>query len=193
MKLSSIAVSVMMVLAFSSLSYGACKYKVNLEKSKISWVAFKTPKKVGVKVGFDKFSITPAKATGSKSIKDLVKNASFTIDVLSLNSANPERDTKLKDIFFTSANTPLLISGKVLTFKKNEIEVELKINETKKIIKMQTSLKDNIFEANGKIDVLDFALNENLRKINEACKVLHEEKTWSDVEIKIESEFDKKC
>lgn len=193
MKLSIIPVSVIMFLAFSSLSFSACKYNVNREKSKISWVAFKTPKKVGVKVEFNKFTITPANTMGSKSIKELVNRASFTIDVLSLNSANTERDTKIKNIFFTSNNTPLSISGKVLSFKKNEIEVELKINETKKIIKMQTNLKDNIFEANGKIDVLDFALNENLSKINEACKVLHEGKTWSDVEIKIESEFDKKC
>lgn len=193
MKFSIISISVISFLTYSFPTFSACLYSLNLNKSKISWVAFKTPKKVGVKVAFDNFTITAPRSSAVKTIKEIIKNARFTIDPLSLNSTNPERDTKLRDYFFTSNHSPISISGKVLNYKKNEILVELKINETKKKIKMQTSLKDNIFEANGKIDVLDFALGENLKKINEACKVLHEEKTWSDVEIKIESEFDKKC
>lgn len=193
MKLSLIPISAILFLVSSFPAFSACKYNVNINKSKITWVAFKTQKKVGVKIAFDKFTITPAKSTGAKSAKELVRDASFTIDTLSVNSANPERDATIKSNFFTSNNTPLSISGKVLSFKNNEIEVELKINEVKKKIMMQTTLKDNVFAANGKIDVLDFVLGDNLNKLNQACNVLHEGKTWSDVEIKIESEFDKKC
>jgi hypothetical protein len=178
---------------FSSPVIANCNFGLNLSKTKISWTAFKTPKKVGVKAGFDTFTITTDKGANSSSIESLVQGASFEVNALSVNSKNPERDTKLKNLFFSKSATPLSISGKVVGMTKNELEVELELNGVKKKLMMNTTIKDNLFTANGKIDVLDFSLNENLSKLNEACKVLHEGKTWSDVEITIESEFDKNC
>ncbi|NOT80157.1 MAG: YceI family protein [Bacteriovoracaceae bacterium] len=181
------------VIFFTNSALAAtCKYHYNNDASKVSWVAFKTPKKVGVNVAFDKITITPKKLS-AKRIEDLVEGSTFTIDTTTVNSKNPERDEKLKNFFFTSKGKPVLINGKVLSFKDNLLEVELKINDSKKNIIMKTSIADKNFSAIGSIDVLDFALSENLGLINEACKELHEGKTWSDVEIKIESAFEQKC
>jgi hypothetical protein len=170
----------------------SCQFTYSEKKTKISWVAFKTPKKVGVNASFNKISIKTKKAK-AKSINDLINGTRFTIDSTSVNSANPERDTKLINYFFTTNSKPLQISGKVLSIKDNVLELELQLNQTKKVVKMNTSLEGKNFQAQASIDVFDFALGDNLRAINEACKDLHENKTWPDVEIKIETEFELKC
>lgn len=181
------------LIFFSSFAQAAaCKFHYNNDTSKINWIAFKTPKKIGVNVAFDKLTIQPKKKHAQK-IEDLVIGSTFIIDTTSVNSKNPERDEKLKNFFFTSKGKPVSIEGKVLSLKDNILEVELKINEAKKIITMKSTISDKFFSATGSIDVLDFALSENLGLINDACKDLHEGKTWSDVEIKIESQFDQKC
>lgn len=181
------------LIVFSSFTQAAtCKFYYNNETSKVNWIAFKTPKKIGVNVAFDKITIHPKKKHAQK-IEDLVIGSTFIIDTTSVNSKNPERDEKLKNFFFTSKGKPVSIEGKVLSLKDNILEVELKINEAKKIITMKSAISDKFFSATGSIDVLDFALSENLGLINDACKDLHEGKTWSDVEIKIESQFDQKC
>lgn len=184
-------------ITLSSYSFGltasaSCKYELNLSKTKIYWTAYKTPKKVGVKVNFDKFKIQ-TKSTSANSIDSLVQDASFEVDAMTVNSNNPERDAKLKSMFFSNNNSPLTISGQVVSKSMDKIDVELKLNGNNKKISMDYNIKENLFKATGKIDVLDFALSENLRKLNDACKIQHEGKTWSDVEITIESEFDKKC
>jgi hypothetical protein len=177
---------------FSATANASCHYELNLSKTKIYWTAYKTPKKVGVKVNFDKFNIQTNKAS-TNSIDSLVQDASFEVDALTVNSNNPERDAKLKSMFFSNNNSPLTISGQVVSKSKDKIEVDLKLNGNSRKISMAYSITENLFKATGKIDVLDFALGENLKKLNDACKIQHDGKTWSDVEIVIESEFDKKC
>lgn len=192
MKFYSLLLLSTLITDIPSAAAAACKYFYNNETSKVSWVAFKTPKKLGVNVVFDKIIINPNKKSALK-IEDLVIGSTFLIDTTTVNSKNPERDDKLKNFFFISKGKPVTIEGKVLSLKENILEVELKINETKKIILMKTSIVGKTFSAMGSIDVIDFALSKNLGLIHEACKDLHEGKTWSDVEIKIESIFDQKC
>lgn len=192
MKLSHYLLSGALLINTSLVASASCQFTYSDKKTKISWVAFKTPKKVGVNASFNKIFIKTKKSK-AKSINDLINGARFTVDSTSVNSANPDRDAKLINNFFTTNNKPLQISGKVLSIKDNVLELELQLNQTKKVLKMITKLEGQIFQAQATIDVLDFALGDNLRAINEACKELHENKTWPDVEIKIESEFEQKC
>lgn len=192
MKLFHYLLTGALLMNTSLVARASCQFTYDENKTKISWVAFKTPKKLGVNASFDRISIKTKKSR-AKSINELIKGSSFTIDSTSVNSANPERDTKLINYFFTTAKKPLEISGKVLSLKDNVLELELQLNQTKKVLKMISSLEGRLFKASATIDVLDYALGDNLRAINEACKDLHENKTWPDVEIKIETEFEQKC
>lgn len=193
MKLLSPLIYCSLLFVIPSLkAHGACQFSLKKETPKVTWVAFKTPKKVGVKAAFEKIEIT-TKSKLTKSINDLVIGSNFIIDASSVNSGNPERDKKLKNIFFAINDMPIKIEGKVLSLKDNMLELELKLHEKTKIIMMRTKIEDKTFYAEASIDVLEFALNDNLNLLNNACKDLHEGKTWSDVEIRIEAQFDQKC
>ena len=192
MKLFHYLLSGALLMSTSLIASASCQFTYSEKKTKISWVAFKTPKKVGVNASFNKIFIKTKKSK-AKSINELINGARFTVDSTSVNSANPDRDAKLINNFFTTNRKPLQISGKVLSIKDNVLELELQLNQTKKVLKMITNLEGKIFQGLATIDVLDFALGDNLRSINEACKELHENKTWPDVEIKIETEFEQKC
>lgn len=168
-----------------------CSYSYDAASSKVGFEAFKTYKKAGVKIGFDKVEITPS--TKETTVLGQVVGASFTIDTQTVNSANPVRDEKLKSMFFMNGKKALTIVGKVIDSKDDFVNVEFVIGGKKMVVPLKYTITDNKFEAKGTIDMLDFGLSSNLKKINKACLDLHEGKTWSDVNIFIESTFVKNC
>lgn len=36
-------------------------------------------------------------------------------------------------------------------------------------------------------------MSKELAALNEACKALHEDKTWADVDLKLDAKFDVSC
>ena len=149
----------------------------------ISWIAFKTPEKVGVGGEFKKFTITPKK--NSSALKDLMEGATLSIDTSSVHTKNVARDKKIVSNFFEGVT----IKGIVTKLKKATIELDLVINNKKVTVPMKYTLKDNKLSAKATIDVFDFLLHDNLKAINKACYALHEGKTWNDVEIALVANF----
>jgi polyisoprenoid-binding protein YceI len=180
-----------LILIFSNSIWAKdCVPQFKIEQSMLQWTAFKTPKKAAVNVKFDKYLITSA---NEKSILDAISSAQFTVDVSSVNSGNPERDKKIVKFFFTQKNKQITLKGKVLSVKNNIAEVEFTIHKVSKVIPMNLEVINNNVKLTGKIDVLDFKLNDSLSAINNACKVLHEGKTWSDVELLLTAQFKDLC
>jgi polyisoprenoid-binding protein YceI len=180
-----------LILLFSNSIWAKdCIPQFKIEQSMLQWTAFKTPKKAAVNVKFDKYLITSA---NEKSILDAISSAQFTVDVSSVNSGNPERDKKIVKFFFTQKNKQITLKGKVLSVKNNIAEVEFTIHKVSKVIPMNLEVINNNVKLTGKIDVLDFKLNDSLSAINNACKVLHEGKTWSDVELLLTAQFKDLC
>lgn len=171
-------------------TYAACQFELNKKDTALNWTAFKTPKKVGVKAKFDSFEI---KSSDNSSIENAIKSANFTVDSRTVNSGNPARDQKIVTFFFTKSDKPIQIQGKVVALKKDVATVKLTFNGVEKDIEMKVAQKENAATLSGKIDVLDFSLDPQLKAINEACKALHEGKTWSDVEIELDAKFTKTC
>jgi polyisoprenoid-binding protein YceI len=180
-----------LVIIFSNSIWAKeCIPQFKIDQSMLQWTAFKTPKKAAVNVKFDKYIIT---SENENTILDAVSSAQFTVDASSVNSGNPVRDKKIVKFFFTQKNKLISIKGKVLSIKNNIADVEFTIHKVSRVIPMNMEIIDNNVKLNGKIDVLDFELNESLSAIHNACKVLHEGKTWSDVELLLTAQFKNLC
>ena len=171
-----------MTLLFSVSSIAAdCSLK---GKPEVSWVAFKTMKKVGVGGKFD--SLTTKGPTKGKNLMSVLKGQKISIDTNSVNTNNPGRDTKIEKFFFgvlPEVSGKREITGQITKIDKKAITVDLFMNGKKQTVPLAYTLKSNTLEAKGHIDVLDFALSKALAGINKACYALHEGKTWSHVEI----------
>ncbi len=176
---------VILFFIFSSSVFADCS-QVELASSQLEWTAFKTPKKVGVKVKFDRYEI---KSQPGKTINEILSKSSFNVDSTSVNSGNPERDKKIVKFFFTQNDKVIPIVGNVTKVSDKTVDVLFKINNIEKSISLTKVIKDNELILKGVIDTLDFKLSDSLAAINNACKALHEGKTWSDVEIQITAQF----
>ncbi len=146
----------------------------SLDKSKLSWTAFKTPEKVGVSGSFDDISLD---------------NNHFTINTKSVNSGNPERDTKLKEFFFGNLSDSLIVGNYgTVDMATAKIPVTIKMNGIEKTFQFDYSTTDSSNVVSGSIDIVsDFSGNVALEGIHNACKELHMGKTWSDVSLKVET------
>ena len=157
----------------------------------VSFEAYKTPQKLGVKGGFDSVNFTPAAHNGS-SFDDIFMGSTVSIDTRSVNSNNKERDAKLIKFFFDNLSSGV-IRAKIVYIKSDTTEedrpktgalkVTIEMNGVTKEIEMKYNYSAGIFTAVGSIDMLDFGANKALSAINQACYDLHKGKTWSDVAI----------
>lgn len=148
----------------------ATAYNFNLEKSKLTWTAFKTPEKVGVPGTFDDITLD---------------GSSFVINTKSVNSGNPERDAKLRTFFFDNLSDSL-ITGSYGMASNGKIPVTLTMNGIQKTFDFDIAEADSATVVSGTIDIVsDFSGNAALEAIHEACKELHMGKTWSDVSLQV--------
>ena len=167
-----------------------CKFDIDKSQTKINWTAFKTPKKVGVTGEFKKFDLTTKAAA---KVEDVISGATFKIDTSSSSTENPARDKTIVTNFFTQNKSPIAISGKVLKVTKTDTVMELDINGKKKEVTLKNEITDKKIKLTGTIDVLDVGLQGSYDALHKACKALHEGKTWTDVNIAIESPVVSTC
>lgn len=182
------------LLVLSGLSLNAnaevCRYSVPKDGVKVRWTAFKTPKKVGV-VG--EFKSTDATAPAADSITQLVAGASFTINSRSVATGNTARDRKIVNNFFVSSGAPLLIRGWFINVTSGSATALLTLGAVTKEVPMRLKTEVAGAQLSGNINVLDFALGENLARITRACYALHEGVTWPDVEVNVTVPINKSC
>jgi hypothetical protein len=174
-------------------SKNKCLYQYQPQTTKLEWTAFKTPKKVGVKVAFKEIQI---QTKSGSSLGELLKGATFIVNPDSLDSGNPDRDKKIKNHFFKldkPQKEQVTIKGTIAKVESSKVMVDFVINQVKKTVAMDYVLEGEQLKFRGKIDVLDFKLSDSLAAINTACKALHEGKTWSDVELELVTTLATSC
>lgn len=145
----------------------------DIDKTTLTWTAFKTEKKVGVKGTFNDITLT---------------DNTFSINTESVDTGEPNiRDPKLVKFFFqTLADSK--ITGSYGTPKGDKIPMTIKMNGVEKSFDFNYEVNDTATVVTGTIDIVsDFGGSKALESINEACFELHEGKTWSDVDIQIVS------
>ena len=159
------------------------KKEVELKKS-IEWTAFKTPEKVGVKGTFDDIQLNDYKADAT-TLEEGLTGANFVIVTSSVSTNDAGRDEKLKMEFF--AKMVGNISGYFGQFKDGKVLVNLTMNGLSKEKEFTYVATADSVTITGSIDILsDFTAQDAFDSLHNACKDLHEGKTWSDVDIVVE-------
>lgn len=147
----------------------------------LQFTAFKTDKKIGVPGTFKAIFL---KANAGKTIAEVMEGAQFTIDAKTVDTALEERNIKVRDYFFGNLTNPY-ITGTFQSFSTTGYEIVLKMNDIEKTYKINSPASSDSLSFSFPIDVIsDFSASKSLEGIAKACEVLHEGKTWSEVEIK---------
>lgn len=169
-----------------------CSVSYQPEGSQLSWTAFKTPAKVGVKGQFKTFTV---KASKANNVDGLLAHATFDVDTQSISTNDKARDAKIFQFFFKQMAKGTSITGKVVKVNASDVEVDFTINgATKKVVLAKKyDESKNTVALNGTINVLDFGMKENLDSLTKACGVLHEGVTWPDVNIEFVASVPKSC
>ncbi len=177
-----------------------CTYTFDATGTHVKWTAFKTSEKLAVGGAFDKVTFKTRKNSGS-ALMDVINGAKFTIQVNSVNTANPARDATLKAAFFNKISKKEITGEvkKIGAVPRGRMEVELQLNGVTKMVPFDYSVaEDGTFESTAKIDVMDFNLKAQHESLNQACKGLHigkdgVSKTWTEVDLQLVSVFKKSC
>ena len=178
---------VLSMLVASSLFAGSCKYDVkNID---VDFEAYKTPLRIGVKGSFHNIIL---KAYSAKSQQELLQSATVAIDINKIYTKNLARDKKIIEFFFGRQNITS-IEAKVLSVKKDVVEIALTMNGVTKTVPMNLESDDEEIDASGHIDLADFNMLPALAGITKACYDKHQGKTWQDVEIEFEIKTKKTC
>ncbi|MDR2221184.1 MAG: YceI family protein [Flavobacteriaceae bacterium] len=149
----------------------------------LEWTAFKTPKKVGVKGSFTDIQLIDAKSDAA-TLAEGLKDAKFVVNTASVSTNDAGRDEKLKGEFF--AKMVGNINGFFGEFKDGKVKVSLTMNGVTKEKEFTYTEEGTAIKINGSIDIVaDFTAKEAFDSLHQACKDLHEGKTWSDVEIAV--------
>jgi polyisoprenoid-binding protein YceI len=193
MKILATMLSLAISFASFAQSSKTCTYSYIKEGSTLSWTAFKTPKKVGVKAKFSDFNIKAN--NGAVSVDALLSAASFEVNSQSVDSGDKARDAKIAQFFFKKMLKGTKITGKVLKFKAGKVDVELTMNGTTKVTTMNSKfdVAKGLMTFTGLINVLDFAMKSNLAALTKACFEKHEGVTWPDVGLELVAVIKNSC
>lgn len=168
--------------------------------AQVKWTAFKTSEKIGVGGQFDRVNVS----SGDKSTKitDILQNIKFNIPTASTNTANVDRDKKIVTYFFGEMKTTDLILGQVKSCegdnKSGTCTFYLTLNNVEKETTLNYTVEDNTIKLTGEIDMVDFGAEAAVASLNKVCEALHTgadgvSKTWSTVELAIETTLKKEC
>jgi len=178
-----------------------CFYSYNeATGTQVRWTAFKTTAKKPVGGQFNQVNVT----VGEKSTKitDILKTIKFNIPTSSTNTANEDRDTKIINSFFGAMDATDLIIGQVKNAEGNNesgtCTFYLTLNNVEQEVILNYTLKDALLVLMGGIDLIDFSAENAVSSLNEVCGALHTgedgvTKTWSVVELSIETTLNKDC
>tara|TARA_B100000809_G_scaffold254895_1_gene292678 strand:- start:3726 stop:4367 length:642 start_codon:yes stop_codon:yes gene_type:complete len=178
-----------------------CFYSYNeTTGAQVRWTAFKTTAKKPVGGQFDQVNVT----VGEKSTKvtDVLKTIKFNIPTSSTNTANEGRDAKIITSFFGAMNATDLIIGQVKDAtgdnKSGSCEFYLTLNNVEREVTLNYTLEDALLTLTGEIDLINFQAEDAVASLNKVCEDLHKgedgvTKTWSVVELSIETTLNKNC
>ncbi len=173
-----------------------CYYTYDKTLSTLEWTAFKYTEKSPVKGTFNNFNIYGG--IKSENAKQLLESLNFSINTNTVETQNPDRNSKIASLFFKTIHTEK-INGKVKSLGKNGVAtIQLTMNKITQDIKGKYLLEDGNFSFKATIDVLSWNASEGIKRLNEACKDLHtgadgKSKLWNEVEIAFTTKLVLEC
>lgn len=173
----------------------ACKKNEQKEISKFSiepktitvhWTGYKTTDKVAVKGQFKEIEIATIKE--SETAFNALNGAAFTIPISSLFTDEPERDSKLKTLFFGVMDNTISLTGTLNLEENGTGNIDLLMNGVNNKIPITYIVSGQLVELEGVLNLDDWNGQDALASINKACFDLHKgpdgiSKTWNEVAI----------
>jgi polyisoprenoid-binding protein YceI len=178
----SILLSVLAFTLVSSLN----AYELNGQIG-VKWTGFKTEKKAAVSGTFNDIKLD---IKNSDKLSDFLSTAKVKIVSASLESKNPERNDNITSTLFSLA-TSKLIAGSIskVNEKENTLTLAVTMNEVTKDIPMTYEIIDGNIIAKGTLEILDFNMKDSYLAFAKKCAELHENKSFSDVNIEFTIPF----
>ena len=185
--------------SFYIYSAEECVYEYDSKNTTLEWKAFKFTERAGVTGTFNTIQIDSKKAN---SIQKWAETIKFLIPISSVNTKNPDRDSKIQKFFFGSLKNTTNLTG---YFKNVQIKEDkgtanllLKLNDIEKTVPVKFTIKENTIQLNTMIDVKNWSAQKGIEALNKECNALHigkdgVSKLWSEVEISILSKISKTC
>lgn len=192
-----ILVATVLALSFASIS---CKndkskekktvtgYSIDANKTEVNWTAFKTTEKIPVKGKFTKLNIL--KNGKGKTLSEALNGAEFSIPVNSIFSNSPDRDNKLKTLFFGVMKNAEILSGTIHLNDSLSGYVDFSMNGIVETLPFSHTQTENSIEIKTIMNTDTWQAQAAIASLNQACFDLHKgsdgiSKTWSDVAIDI--------
>ena len=172
------------ILLSSILSIGLLSslnaYELNGDLG-VKWTGFKTEKRAPVSGTFNDIKLD-IKASDDLAI--FLKSSMVSIETASFESKNPGRNLSITSTLFSLASSKTIkgIISEVDTAKQRLI-LDVTMNENTNKIPMVYKIIDGKIVANGSIDILDFDMESSYMKFAAKCAALHENQSFSDVNI----------
>jgi len=179
----------------------SCTYTVIQDSLKVEWFAYKTTEKVEVGGTFDQVLLLGT--VSSNSLGSLIQGARVLIPVSSVNTNNPDRDSKIKAHFFGKMEGTDTISLYVTKVEGNDeqglISIALRLNNVEKTIELPYRYsKEGTLIAEKEIDLTQWYAQNALAALNQVCYDLHKgadgiSKLWEMVKIRLRATIKKEC
>ena len=160
-------------------------------KPAFTWTAFKFSNRMGVSGTFDSIQFKPSVKRGT--VKDLFKNATFSIQTASINSNLDLRDKRIISYFFSRIEATT-ISGTFLEVNATNGKLAITIGENSNTCNFNYCILENIFILNTSIDLTAWHAEAGIKSLNKICKIEHTgtdgiSKLWNDVAITVKIEL----
>ncbi len=177
-----------------------CVYSYDPTATGVNWTAYKFTEAVGVNGKFDQIEVmgTQEGKTGS----DVIAQASFSIPVSSINTANPDRDKKIQEFFFGSLESSEKITGKVMKLESNgetgKATLEFTLNNMTQPLELDMQMSGDTLKLDGILNVDNWNAQSGIANLNKECKDLHtgadgKSVLWPEVKISIHTVLKKNC
>jgi polyisoprenoid-binding protein YceI len=185
--------------SFYIYSAEECVYEYDSKNTTLEWKAFKFTERAGVAGTFNLINVESKK---SSSLQKWAESVKFTIPISSVNTKNPDRDSKIQKFFFGSLKNSSKLTGSFQSVQikenKGTADLLLKLNDTEKKVPVNFTIKEDTIQLNTMIDVNNWSAQKGIQALNKECNALHigkdgVSKLWSEVEISILSKISKTC
>lgn len=182
-----IGMGIVGIILAGSLAYAGT---IDSSKAQVKFTAFKTPAKTAVTGSFDDVKFKFGKANKNQSLESQLTNATATIDIMKVNLNDEGKNENLRTHFFGkfAKKDPIKVTFKdVIEGKdKGTILANVRMNGKTQKVPMQYEINAGNLVAKGIIDLSEFGLESARASLQEAVKDLHENLTWSQIEIALE-------
>jgi polyisoprenoid-binding protein YceI len=178
-----------------------CTYTYVHDSTTVSFTAYKFEGKTGVGGTFDHIEVYPLTETGP--LAQVLNAMEFRIPVQGTNTANDDRDNKIKDHFWGNLKNTATIMGQIVEVSGTETEGKLMasitLNEVTHQVPGTYTLANGNIRMAFELDMTQFDGLQAIAALNKVCEDLHREAPgqksvlWPNVSVAVSGFLRSNC